>query len=113
MLNKPIDNPKINGCLNCSSVPKTILDLNRKIDFDIFGGVHNIKIILKGKEFIHYFESNKKSCTIEELISDFNEVIEACDSLMIEFSGALRGEIYEFNKVDKKLYLVEQTMGWA
>jgi hypothetical protein len=110
---KPLEKPVMVGCANCSPVPTNTLDLGEKVDFDCMYGLIGAKVYIEEHEYNYYFDNSKPEITLRELVKEFKKDIEICDSFCIEFTTALHGEIYEFNKEDYLFYLIEQTMGWA
>lgn len=110
---KPLEKVSFVGCANCSPLATKKLDLNEEVDFDIMYGLHGAKIYIGEHKYIHWFDGDKKECTLGDIVKEYEKEIEICDSFCIEFESALHGEIYEFNKEDNLFYLIEQTQGWA
>jgi len=102
---KPITNPEFAGCLNCSSTPHTTLDKTKTIL--VYGW---IVLKIQGKRdkvFYDYIESPNK------LFKKYKGLILRSECTLLEVSGMLHGEVYEFNKEDSQWYLVEQNQGLA
>lgn len=118
MRRKPIEEPKFMGCLNCSPMPTVKQDKqkNQFVGFDY--GLCNIYLYEKDCDLpveIHYLGDiiKKDETTFAEIERVFAREIDIYDYIEVDFTSALRGEVYEFNKEYNEWYLVEQNQGWA
>lgn len=118
MRRKPIEEPKFMGCLNCSPMPTVKQDKyeTQYIGFDY--GLCNIYLYEKGNDEpveIHYLGDiiKKDETTFAEIEKVFAIEIDIYDYIEVDFTSALRGEEYEYNKEDSEWYLTGQNQGWA
>lgn len=104
MINKPLENPKLIGCLTCGKIPAKVLNKNK-----ILYGYPNLSTIA--------FDENKhytvEDITVKQIERNYRKEIEQSNCTVLEIEGALHGEIYEYNKDDGNWYLVKQTKGYA
>lgn len=117
---KPLEKPKLVGCMNCSGVPTTTLNRDRKIH--VFGMVtiyFDTGIEDQWDDFskttIDLTKLTKKDdgFTIREIEDMHIQRITNSESVCIDINGMMHGETYELNKDDNEWYLVDQNRGLA
>lgn len=112
MKNKPIAEPKLIGCLNCSPVPQKRLPKNYRIyeGFDITSLSLNGKFVNIPKH--HHKESGMDYYRLKEITEIVKKAINLTPALLTH-STPLHEETYEYNKKDGYWYLVKQGLGFA
>lgn len=118
MRRKPIEEPRFRGCLTCSPTPATKQDKFEKQPVGFDYGLCNIYLYERGNDVpveTHYlgddFESGE--CTLSEIEDAYEKEFVLYDFIEVDFTTALRGEEYEYNKEDGEWYLTGQNQGWA
>lgn len=101
MKRKPILKPKFQGCLNCSSVPKSIVEND-----DIIWNYNFMSLILNGKQI-----DITDKVTVRNFLEEYK--IKKEDSVELFYMSAFHDETYELDTEDMKFKLVEQGEGYA
>ncbi len=112
MKNKPIENPKFIGCLNCRPIPKKRLPKNYRIyeGFDMTYLSLNDKFVDIPKH--HHKESGMNFYRLKEITEIVKKSINLTSALLTH-STPLHEETYEYSKIDGYWYLVKQGLGFA
>lgn len=110
MKNKPTENPKLVGCLNCSPIPPKILPINKRLWAS--GGV-----ILKtdNHDTVYFTEAflSDEGITLKSIIKKNTNRIKECNEVTLFIRSALHDETYELNKEDGNWYLIKQGIGYV
>ncbi|MDP4224860.1 MAG: hypothetical protein Q8910_00620 [Bacteroidota bacterium] len=105
MKNKPIENPRFIGCLNCSPTQTVIISKDRYCDVGFGGASLDID-----DESI---DLNERGLTLGEIENLYADKLASCDVAEIVLFGPMHGETFELNKEDGNWYLTEQNEGFA
>lgn len=110
MKNKIIEKPKFVGCLNCSAIPKTELDYNKKID------IYGVVILKIDKQRTKYFndgEYRNKPLSVKRIMKKWGKQIKQGYYTELTICRMMHSETYEYDKKTNKWYLVKQELGIA
>ena len=108
MKREPIMNPKLIGCLNCSPVPRTIL--NENLEIDIYGVV-SLKICGQKEKWFYDGKYKGKPLTIKRIMKQWGKRIKHEFWTELFIGSPTHSETYEYDKKTNKWYLVKQGSG--